>query len=228
MAAWEERMTPRPPGEPVTRREALGTITMATAAMAFGCGSSPTAPSSTPDDPRGPVPAQEGSISITSPSPYSVTQRSRATQGSLTITGSFTGQPTGLEARFNGGAWAMIGVSPAGGTFVGTLANQPVGQGALEVRFANGPSVSASISMVGIGDVIAIWGQSNASGLGSTLARFSHRRSKPPATTTPAGANSPIRGTPRIRPQPDRGYHCWRRRSWPRVACPSDSSLHHQ
>ncbi len=107
-------------------------------------------------------------IAITSPKPYRVYQRDGSNQASIAITGTYTGTPTAIEARWNGGDWATLDAAPAGGAFSGTLANlQAVSgsaQGDLEVRFSNATSVTAKIKYIGIGDVLGIGGQSNASG----------------------------------------------------------------
>jgi hypothetical protein len=54
------------------------------------------------------------------------------------------------------------------------LENQPQGQGALEIRLAEAPDVTAAVPYVGIGDVFVIAGQSNASGRGDHPQSTSH------------------------------------------------------
>lgn len=100
-------------------------------------------------------------LSITSPKAYQMIQRG-TTQGDILITGTYSGiQSGGIEASFNGGAFATIVATPSGGTFSGTLANQLVGQGTLTVRCVDAPASSASKSVVGIGDIYAVTGDSN-------------------------------------------------------------------
>lgn len=111
------------------------------------------------------------SLTLTSPSAYQVFQRSGST-GSIVISGTYTGSPTAIEARWNGGSWTTI--TKGAGTFSGTLSGQAQGQGALEVRFTNDTSVSASAVNVGIGDIFVIAGQSNASGRGTSNQVYSH------------------------------------------------------
>lgn len=114
----------------------------------------------------GPAPA--GSISITTPKQYQMHQRV-TTQGSIAITGTYSGAVSGpIEASFNGGAYQTIVASPTGGTFSGTLTGQNVGQGTLTVRFQNFPAVNASKGTVGIGDIYVIIGDSNHSGRATT------------------------------------------------------------
>lgn len=102
------------------------------------------------------------SITISTPTQYQIHQRDGSDEADIAITGTYSGTPTSVEARFNGGAWATIDASPTGGTFSGTLSAQAAGQGALTVRFTNDTDVNDSIADVGIGDVWLILGQSNA------------------------------------------------------------------
>lgn len=102
-------------------------------------------------------------ITITTPVSYRVFQRS-GTTGSIAITGTYTGSPTAIEASFNGGGYATIDASPAGGNYAGTLSGQAQGQGTLTVRFTNDNAQNASVTLIGIGDIYLIGGQSNACG----------------------------------------------------------------
>jgi len=104
---------------------------------------------------------------------YQVFQRDGANQADIAITGTYTGNPTYIQARFNGGAWATIDASPSGGTFSGTLSNQAAGQGTLEVRLEDSAKTD-SVANIGIGDIFAISGQSNASGRGTNNQSYSH------------------------------------------------------
>ncbi len=110
-------------------------------------------------------------ILVASPLPYAVIQRDGSSQADIVVSGSYTGTPTAIEARWKGGAWATIDASPAGNVFSGTLTNQQAyagdSQGDLEVRFTNDTDSSATVPFVGIGDIIVIAGQSNASGRGT-------------------------------------------------------------
>jgi hypothetical protein len=104
---------------------------------------------------------QFGTITITSPVTFQTFQRDGSNQANIAITGTYTGSPTSIQASFNGGAWANIVASPAGGTFSGTLSAQSMGQGTLSVRFGNDTSVVATKLKVKIGDIYIVMGQSN-------------------------------------------------------------------
>lgn len=112
-------------------------------------------------------------ITITSPVDYQTIQRS-GTTANITISGTYSGSPTAIEARFNGGSWATIVASPAGGTFTGTLSSQNQGQGVLEVRYTNDTATTDDINFFGIGDVYLCAGQSNMSGRGTSNQSYSH------------------------------------------------------
>lgn len=112
------------------------------------------------------------SISISTPYQYQVFQRSGST-GTITITGTYTGNPTAIEASFNGGAYSTIDSTPSDGTYSGSLTNQAQGQGILTVRFTNDTSVSSTKTYIGIGDVFLVSGQSNAVGQGTSNQTYS-------------------------------------------------------
>lgn len=134
-----------------------------------------TGPSSTD---RGINLAAADTITISSPAPWQVVSRNKTTNtGSILIQGSYTGSPSAIEARFNGGAWSVIQSGPTGGTYSGTLPNQPSGNGLLEVRFANATAVTGSVDNVAIGAKVLFWGQSN----------FSGRANNPQTYTGPSG-----------------------------------------
>lgn len=102
--------------------------------------------------------------SISSPAPFEVVQRT-GTNADLLVSGLVGSGTHTIEARFNGGSWVAI-QSSASGTFSGTLTNQVQGQGNLEVRWSDNVSMTSTNQYVGIGDVFAIGGQSNAMGFG--------------------------------------------------------------
>lgn len=114
------------------------------------------------------------SITISSPVDYRVYQRNGSNQANITISGTYIGSPTAIEASWNGGAYTTIDDTLTGGTFSGTLSNQTAGQGTLTVRFANDTSTSASKSYIGVGDIFVVAGQSNADGAGFNLQTYSH------------------------------------------------------
>ena len=103
-------------------------------------------------------------ITIISPQRGQVIPKATGGRADIVITGTYTGTPTAIEARWKGGAWTTIVASPSGGTFTGTLSNQLKGQGTLEVRHTDNTANSASQEYVGIGLVLACCGQSNMVG----------------------------------------------------------------
>lgn len=112
-------------------------------------------------------------IAITSPLNYQTYQRDGTGRADIRVSGTYTGGPTAIEARFDGGPWSTVDPSPSGGMFNGTLSRQ-TGQGSLDVRFGNDTTVTASVSHVGIGDVFLVAGQSNASGRGTNPQAYAH------------------------------------------------------
>lgn len=120
------------------------------------------------------TPNPANTISITTPVSYQVFQRDGSSLGDISITGTYTGSPTAIEASFNGGSFTTIVASPNGGTFSGTLSDQAAGQGTLTVRFVNNTAISSTVSRVGVGDIFVIAGQSNASGRGTNNQVYSH------------------------------------------------------
>lgn len=117
--------------------------------------------------------APADTITITSPVAYKTFQRSGST-GSISITGTYVGTPTAIEASFNGGAYSTIVASPSGGTFSGTLSGQSQGQGTLTVRWTNDTAVNATAANVGIGDVFVIGGDSISVGQGANAQSYTH------------------------------------------------------
>jgi hypothetical protein len=105
-------------------------------------------------------------ITITSPEAHRIYQRDDVGWADIPITGTYSGSPVSIEARFNGGIWTPIDLSPSGGLYSGTLTNQDAGQGDLEVRFSDDHGTTAFVTPINIGDVFFIIGQSNAEGNG--------------------------------------------------------------
>ena len=106
-------------------------------------------------------------IAITSPQAFQVFQRSGGGTATISISGTYVGSPTAIEAKWGNGAWTTIDASPSGGTYSGSLTNQASGSGTLQVRFTNLPGVSASAASVGVGDIFIGAGQSNMVGQGT-------------------------------------------------------------
>lgn len=104
-------------------------------------------------------------IVISSVSPWMLFARDAETNtGSIPVSGTYSGAPTSIEARFNGGAWTVIDAAPSGGAFSGALTGLDAGNGALEVRYSNDTGVADSVANVAIGAKFLFWGQSNFSG----------------------------------------------------------------
>ena len=74
------------------------------------------------------------SLSITSPSNYQVFQRDDDDTATISIEGTYEGNPEAIEARWRGGSWTTIATNPTGGVFSGQLVEQTTGQGEFEVR----------------------------------------------------------------------------------------------
>jgi hypothetical protein len=85
---------------------------------------------------------------------------------------SMLGATSDIEARWNGGAWATV-QADARGTYTATL-DDVSGQATLDVRPVDYPSMMVTRTMIGIGDVFLIAGQSNASGRGTNNQSWSH------------------------------------------------------
>ena len=95
-----------------------------------------------------------------------VFQRSSGGTGTIRMRGNYRPEtfPGGLEARYDGGSWTAVTTSPDG-TWTWTLTGVATGQGLFEVRdTATGVTYEPLTQTVGVGDVIAIYGQSNALG----------------------------------------------------------------
>ena len=117
--------------------------------------------------------AAVNAITLTSPQSYQILQHTSGT-ASLTVSGTFTGTPTAIEYRYNGGSWTTLDAAPTGGAFSESITLNRGEQGTLEVRFTNDTDASASATFVGCGEVFAIFGQSNASGRGTNNRTYSH------------------------------------------------------
>lgn len=114
------------------------------------------------------------SITIITPVALQFFQRDGADQANIGVAGTYTGSPTAIEARFNGGSWATIDAAPSGGSFSGSLSNQAAGQGSLDVRFANETGTTDSVADVSIGDIFVCAGQSNMSGRFNNNQTYAH------------------------------------------------------
>lgn len=119
--------------------------------------------------------------SVTHPARFGAYQRPLSGSGTtdLTIEGTYTSLPTGIEVRYKGGAWTDIGATFAAGNWSGTLPAQTDGQGTLEVRRADTPTDVVSILYVAVTDCLGWIGQSNQGGHLDNDQAYSHATLKP-------------------------------------------------
>lgn len=104
----------------------------------------------------GPVNAlPSGTITLVNPKAYQTKQRNGSNQGTFLVSGTYTGTPTTIEYRFNGGTWATLIASPSGGAFSTSVTLTGPAQGAFEVRFGNANTITASVAFVTVCDVFA-------------------------------------------------------------------------
>ncbi len=115
-----------------------------------------------------------GTITLVTPVSYRVFQRNASNYGDIAITATYTGTPGRVEASWNGGAWSTIQVEPSGGNISGTLTGQSAGQGTLSVRWVGNPDSVVTRTLVGVGDIFIIAGQSNAVGYTPGNQSYSH------------------------------------------------------
>lgn len=108
-------------------------------------------------------------VDIISPVAYQVTQSS-GSSGTIPITAAVRHAAANVNASFAGGANQQIAASQKG-IFTANLTGQGNGQGTLQLST---PKRSASQSLVGLGDIFIIAGQSNASGRVTNTKSYSH------------------------------------------------------
>lgn len=113
-------------------------------------------------------------VAISNPAQKQPYQRDLITGlANIPMSGTYSGSPTAIEGRLNGGIWAVVDAAPAGGTWSGTLANQS-GQGLLEARFANDITITDSVADISVCDIAVGAGQSNAEGRLDNLQVYTH------------------------------------------------------
>lgn len=118
-----------------------------------------------------PASAAPSAITVTSPIAGQVVQRDRGgATADVRISGTVVGGGP-VEASFDGVTWKRL--TSTGTAFTGVLADQPVGRRNLLVRSAQAPAVSATVPAVGVGDVFAVMGDSNAVGAAPTMQVYS-------------------------------------------------------
>ncbi len=116
------------------------------------------------------------SIMITSPSEWTLIQRNTTTNSAnITVTGTYSGDvvPTAIEYSYDGGAFAVLDASPAGGTFSGTITGAPSGNGTLTVRYTNDTSITTSNTNIAVGMKVLIpHSQSNMVGVATNAQTY--------------------------------------------------------
>ena len=101
--------------------------------------------------------------SITEPVQYQTFQRNASITGPVYVSGTASGlSGQVIQARHSSGAWQTVGSTDIYGRFSGTITGS-VGDGNLDVRIQNAATY-LTVQNVRVGDVFAIWGQSNGSG----------------------------------------------------------------
>ena len=103
-------------------------------------------------------------------------------QVDIALTGTYSGNPTAIEAKFNDGQYVVIDSSPSDGTYSGTLTAE-AGLGTLSVRGVIEDTTPFEIYDIGIGDIYFAVGQSNALGMAQNL----HSSPANPSTCLGAG-----------------------------------------
>lgn len=106
-----------------------------------------------------------GAIAMTviEPAPHQTFQRTSETQGPVRVRCYVDGPPgIAIEARWNGGSWQSMGSTNTSG-LVSSSMTVGVGEGSVDVRMV-GIGSPVSIEPVSVGEVFALWGQSNSSG----------------------------------------------------------------
>lgn len=96
---------------------------------------------------------------------YRMFQRNGSNQASVRIVGTYTGTASVIQYRWDGGAWATLDATPAGGVFDATVTLTGPGQGALDVRLDSVDASTDSYVAVGVGELWLVAGQSNHVGL---------------------------------------------------------------
>ena len=116
------------------------------------------------------IPVVGSGLSISSPSPYQVFQRNDFNQAIISIEGTYTGRNNPLEVKWGNESWQTIIGNPTNGKFQATI-TRGTGQNTLSFRMG---SVQEDVPYVGVGDIFAIWGQSNNSGRGTNNQTYTH------------------------------------------------------
>lgn len=118
-------------------------------------------------------------IALTSPGSRSIYQRTASNVGTITLSGTYTGSPSEIQARAvvmtgsgnsgNSTDWQAISTAPSAGSFSGSLGNVAAGGWyQIEVRsvIAGVPGTATVLQKVGVGDIYVTCGQSNSANYG--------------------------------------------------------------
>lgn len=114
-----------------------------------------------------PLPPSTQAVAVQRPQAYEIFQRQN-NLADIPINGTLQVAATSLEAKWNGNpeaVWFPLALN--GNSFSGLLANQPTGQGDVQIRLNNAQIFT--IACVSIGDRYLFIGQSNMAGRGATL-----------------------------------------------------------
>lgn len=117
-------------------------------------------------------------VAITSPSPYQVVPRAGSST-TMQVTGTFTGPAGAVEVRWGSGEWTRVTSDRELGTWECSLTGCAAGQATLSARIIDADDTEVSHAYVGIGAVLGLGGQSNASGRGYVNQTYSHATLKP-------------------------------------------------
>lgn len=109
---------------------------------------------------------QPDAISIVSPVAYQLIRRGTNTTVTIPVTVTYTGNPTSIEIRWDGGGWQSF--TPSGSPQICNLTGNPRGYGALEARFSNNVAANSSVTPVAVGKAFVGVGQSNMDGRGAS------------------------------------------------------------
>lgn len=115
--------------------------------------------------------ASSGTITLTEPTDNSIVQRTVSSgDASVTISGTYTGTPTAVQARIvqDGTStevhtWSTIDASPSGNAFSGSMTVDEGGWYNIQVRFSNDTGITDNgANAFGVGMLVGVIGQSNA------------------------------------------------------------------
>jgi hypothetical protein len=110
--------------------------------------------------------APTNTVTITTTSPL-LEQRNASGQATVVLNGTYTGTATQIHRSIDGAAFTPAITSPSGNAFTDSFV-LATGQHTIVYRLSNDTSATATIANVRVGDWFAVYGQSNASGRGTS------------------------------------------------------------